>query len=93
MHTSTKPELQDSAPKESNLIGKVRGNLTGSEFRSYDDGMEPGKARGMIDVRKQLCIVQFAATFGYQPRALKVFIPKVDEHEGMSPDNTSFTSR
>lgn len=93
VHTSKKADMMDAAPAESRLIAKVRGNLMGSEFRSYDNGKEPGKARGMIDVRKQVCVVQFAATFGYQPRALKVFIPKVEEHEGMDANSVSFTAR
>jgi tubby-related protein 1 len=95
VHNSTKPDMSSLEPSfdDSRLAGKVKGNLMGSEFRSYDNGKEPGKAKGMIDIRKQICVIQFAATLGFQPRALKVFIPKVEEHGGFDEDSQTFTSR
>merc|ERR1712151_469858 len=83
MMTMSEKELVGStAERES--IGKVRSNTWGTEFVTYDKGLNPSKHQyaDASRIRKELCAVTYAqnilGTKG--PRKMKVAVPQVGKN-------------
>ncbi|KAH7487953.1 Tubby-related protein 1 [Phytophthora ramorum] len=76
---------QNPTNRRSNLIvGKLRGNWSGSEYTVYDDGMSPSKTALEANVRNILGAVEFSYD-EMGPGRLSVQIPQVQPSGAASP--------
>jgi len=67
-------ELRHSSSKPLTL-GKLRGNIRGSSFTAYDDGLKKRHAAGILHERKELLQVRFRKSQGGGSRLVSVLLP------------------
>ncbi len=63
-------------------LGKVRSNFLGTEFRIYDTGENPGKAKTFNKIRKELGGILYESNLlgARGPRKIRVLIPSLKEN-------------
>lgn len=66
---------------DGSCLSKVRSNFLGTEFKLYDIGENPGKAKGLDQVRKELGVVIYESNLlgARGPRKMRVLVPDVTE--------------
>ena len=63
------------------VIGKVRSNVTGSVYEIYDSGLNPNKAKGMLEARRELGAVKVERVTGiFTRRRVTIAVPRDEQY-------------